>query len=265
MECQAPDAADPILRKNGAFHCPDSQGYFGYQCQAASNKREKMPFALVIHSSDEEPLARKLKVVLEDYSIPSLTPLNSVSDKGKGIAQTSEDDQLKQLMPLMEEGGSTPKLSNLHQFRTAIEGLLTLEEAKLQMQEIKRLAKLKAKKEKSEKKLKKVLTPEQRKAQEEELAASEAKRAKMIEEYKHCITFTDDPLPITKFSYRVNNFIKEATMRIVRNNHPFNLIVYEKFILKKLAFIEWLELHALASKAQTKSNDQLLKNLKAKF
>ncbi|GJY42843.1 retrovirus-related pol polyprotein from transposon TNT 1-94 [Tanacetum coccineum] len=38
MECQAPDAADPILRKNGAFHCPDSQGYFGYQCQAASNK-----------------------------------------------------------------------------------------------------------------------------------------------------------------------------------------------------------------------------------
>ncbi|GKA54748.1 hypothetical protein Tco_0753697 [Tanacetum coccineum] len=82
------------------------------------------------------------------------------------------------------------------------------------MQEIKRLAELKDKKEKSEKKLKKVLTPEQRKAQEEELAASEAKRAKMIEEYKHCITFTDDPLPITKFSYRVNNFIKEATMRI---------------------------------------------------
>ncbi|GJY32843.1 hypothetical protein Tco_0417312 [Tanacetum coccineum] len=114
---------------------------------------------------------------------------------------------------------------------TAIKGLLTLEEAKLQMQEIKRLAELKDKKEKFKKKLKKVLTPEQRKAREEELAASEAKRAKMIEEYKQCITFTDDPLPITKFSYRVNNFIKEATMRIVRNNHPFNLIVYEKFIL----------------------------------
>ncbi|GKG46856.1 hypothetical protein Tco_0504053, partial [Tanacetum coccineum] len=72
-----------------------------------------------------------------------------------------------------------------------------------------------------------------------------------------------DPLPITKF--RVNNSTKEATMRIVRNNQPLNLIVYEKFILKKLGFTEWLELHALASKSHTKSNYQLLKNLKAKF
>ncbi|GKE73453.1 hypothetical protein Tco_1535494 [Tanacetum coccineum] len=104
----------------------------------------------------------------------------------------------------MEEGGSAPKLSNLHQFRTAIEGLLTLEEAKLQMQEIKRLAELKAEKEKSEKKIKKVLTPEHRKAQEEELATYEAKRANMLEEYNHYITFREDPLPITKFSYREN-------------------------------------------------------------
>ncbi|GKC37225.1 hypothetical protein Tco_1049609, partial [Tanacetum coccineum] len=40
------------------------------------------------------------------------------------------------------------------------EGPLTLEEAKLQMQEIKRLPNLKSKKEKFEKKLKKVLTLE---------------------------------------------------------------------------------------------------------
>ncbi|GKE41948.1 hypothetical protein Tco_1469232, partial [Tanacetum coccineum] len=85
------------------------------------------------------------------------------------------------------------------------------------MQEMKRLADLKAKKEKSEKKLKKVMTPEQLKAQKEVLATYEAKSAKMMEEYNHCITFRDDPLTITKFSYR------------------------------------------------TKSNDQLLKNLKAKF
>ncbi|GJY57121.1 hypothetical protein Tco_0456236 [Tanacetum coccineum] len=32
-----------------------------------------------------------------------------------------------------------------------------------------------------------------------------------------------------------------------------------------LVVTEWLELHALASKSQTKSNDQLLKNIKAKF
>ncbi|GJX12936.1 reverse transcriptase domain-containing protein [Tanacetum coccineum] len=85
------------------------------------------------------------------------------------------------------------------------------------------------------------------KAQEEELAAYEAKRAKMMEEYNHCITFGDYPLPITKFSYRVNNSIKEATMRITRNNQPLNLKIYDKFVLKKLGFTEWLELHALLS------------------
>ncbi|GKB06592.1 hypothetical protein Tco_0834825 [Tanacetum coccineum] len=86
------------------------------------------------------------------------------------------------------------------------------------------------------------------KAQEEELDAYEAKRAKMKEEYNHCITFIDDPLPITKFSYRVNNSTKEATMRITRNNQPLNLIVYDKFMLKKFGFSKWLELHTLAIK-----------------
>nr|GEU70633.1 hypothetical protein [Tanacetum cinerariifolium] len=36
----------------------------------------------------------------------------------------SEDDQLKQLMPLLEEGGLAPKLSNLYQFRTSEEGVV---------------------------------------------------------------------------------------------------------------------------------------------
>ncbi|GJR27141.1 hypothetical protein Tco_1103373 [Tanacetum coccineum] len=112
----------------------------------ANAQREQMSSALVFHSSDEEPPAKKLKVFLEDYLIPSPTPLNFVrptiinnilyeqftvnlfssgssefsptpppkmADKGKGIAQTSEDDQCKQLMPLIEEGGSAPKLPNL--------------------------------------------------------------------------------------------------------------------------------------------------------
>ncbi|GKF28474.1 hypothetical protein Tco_0094816, partial [Tanacetum coccineum] len=73
------------------------------------------------------------------------------------------------------------------------------------------------------------------------------------------------PQRITKFSYRVNNSTKEATMRIKRNNQPLNLTVYDKFMLKKLTFTKWLELHDLASKVKIKSNDQLLKNLKAKF
>ncbi|GJW02095.1 hypothetical protein Tco_1560951 [Tanacetum coccineum] len=92
-------------------------------------------------------------------------------------------------------GGLTPTLLNLHQFRIAGEGPLTLEEAKLQMQEIKRLADLKAKKEKSEKKLKKLMKRKELIAQEKELAAYKAKRAKMMEEYNHCITFKDCNTP----------------------------------------------------------------------
>ncbi|GJR27140.1 hypothetical protein Tco_1103372 [Tanacetum coccineum] len=125
---------------------------------------------------------------------------------------------------------------------------MTLEEAKLQIQEIKRLADLKAKKEKYEKKLKKVLTPEQRKAQQEELAAYEAKKAKMIGEYNNNITFRDDPFPITKFNYRVNNSTKEATMRITRNNQPLNLTIYENFMPKKLRFSKILEGSSQAGK-----------------
>nr|GEZ08121.1 hypothetical protein [Tanacetum cinerariifolium] len=67
------------------------------------------------------------------------------------------------------------------------EGPMTLKEAKLQMQEVKRLANLKAKKEKSEKKIRSVLTPEQLRVQKEELGEIEAKRVKMMDEYNHCI------------------------------------------------------------------------------
>ncbi|GJR32877.1 retrovirus-related pol polyprotein from transposon TNT 1-94 [Tanacetum coccineum] len=141
----------------------------------------------------------------------------------------------------MDEGGSAPSFSNLHQFRATGEGPLTLEDANLQMQEIKRLADLKAEKEKSEKRIKRVLSLDELRAQAKELYAYEAKRVKMLKEYNHFINFRDDLLPITKFSYRVNNSTKEATMKIIRNNQPLNLIVYEKFILKKLGFTEWLE------------------------
>ncbi|GJV86647.1 hypothetical protein Tco_1530585 [Tanacetum coccineum] len=153
----------------------------------------------------------------------SLVPPSKVDDKGKGISQNSNDDILKQVMTYMEEGRSTPNLPNLHHFRAAGDGPMTLEEAKLQIQEVKRLADLKGEKENLEKKLRKALTLEQLKAQEEELVAIEAKHVRMMDEYNHCINFRDDPLPITKFSYRVNNVSKEATMRITSNNQPLNL------------------------------------------
>ncbi|GJS46418.1 hypothetical protein Tco_0596539 [Tanacetum coccineum] len=72
--------------------------------------------------------------------------------------------------------------------------------------EAKRLADLKAEREKSEKKFK-TLTHAQLRAQEEELAKIEAKRSqhmnKMMDEYNHCINFRDDPQSITKFNYRL--------------------------------------------------------------
>ncbi|GJR69565.1 hypothetical protein Tco_0015630 [Tanacetum coccineum] len=195
----------------------------------------------------------------------SPTPPSKVADKEKGKAQISKDDQMKQLLPLMDQGGSTPKISNLDHFRAAGEGPVTFEEAEAQMEEIKRLAELKAEKEKSDKRPKKVMTPDKLKAQAEGLARYEAKRAKMLEEYNHCISFKATPLPITKISYRIINSTKEASMRITRNHQPLNLTVYDKFVLKMLGFSEWLELHDLASKVKNKSNDHLLKNLKAKF
>ncbi|GKC38524.1 hypothetical protein Tco_1050908 [Tanacetum coccineum] len=90
--------------------------------------------ALVVHSTDEKPPSKKLKVVNAIPSIPNLVPLNSIrpiifdsipfaqfsanlfesnpskyssipppkmADKGKGIAQTSNDDALKQILPFM--------------------------------------------------------------------------------------------------------------------------------------------------------------------
>ncbi|GJY02547.1 hypothetical protein Tco_0360699 [Tanacetum coccineum] len=71
---------------------------------------------------------------------------------------------------------------------------------------------MKAEKEKSEKKLKRVMTSQELKAQVVELVAYEAKRAKMMKEYNHCINFRDDPLPITKFSYRKKSDKKRKRM-----------------------------------------------------
>nr|GEU93619.1 hypothetical protein [Tanacetum cinerariifolium] len=70
----------------------------------------------------------------------------------------------------------------------------------------------------------KALPNEELEAHAAQLAAYEAKRAKILKEYNHCITHRADPLPISKSSYIINNTSKEATMRITRNNDPLNLI-----------------------------------------
>nr|GEX90825.1 hypothetical protein [Tanacetum cinerariifolium]GEX90830.1 hypothetical protein [Tanacetum cinerariifolium] len=57
------------------------------------------------------------------------------------------------------------------------------------MQEIKRLAELKAKKERSKKGIQKALSPDEIQDQAYELAPYDAKRANMLEEYNRCISF----------------------------------------------------------------------------
>ncbi|GJS59942.1 retrovirus-related pol polyprotein from transposon TNT 1-94 [Tanacetum coccineum] len=103
-----------------------------------------------------------------------------------------------------------------------------------------RISDLKVKKEISEQELRKFLNPATLKAQAHKWTEHEAKKAKMMEEYKHQISFKADTLPITKIIYVVNSK-KEATMKITRGDNPLNLIVHPNFILKQLGFSEWLE------------------------
>ncbi|GJX03809.1 hypothetical protein Tco_0189725 [Tanacetum coccineum] len=78
------------------------------------------------------------------------------------------------------------------------------------------------------------------KAQAQKWTEHEAKKAKMMKEYKHQISFKANQLPITKISYVVNPN-KEATMKITRGDNPLNLGVHPNFKLKLLSFNEWLE------------------------
>ncbi|GJV80127.1 hypothetical protein Tco_1515997 [Tanacetum coccineum] len=113
----------------------------------ASAQGEQVLYALVIHSSNEEPPTKKFKVVLEDIPIPSLTPLNTYRpttinnipyERFTTNLFSSSSFEFSPTPP--PKGGSAPKLSNLLQLRTAEEGPLNLKDAKLQMQEIKRHA-----------------------------------------------------------------------------------------------------------------------------
>ncbi|GKE81323.1 hypothetical protein Tco_1551323, partial [Tanacetum coccineum] len=137
--------------------------------------------------TDDEPPAKKLKFLIPSSSIPSPTPLKSImpeppkyteavkmtlaqftehlskttssifsptppreptsprdESKGKGI---STEETLKDIMPFIEEGGSVPKMPKTKSFTTSV-GPLSQEEFNAQIKEMKRLADLKAEKEK---------------------------------------------------------------------------------------------------------------------
>ncbi|GJU63058.1 hypothetical protein Tco_1244893 [Tanacetum coccineum] len=102
----------------------------------------------------------------------------------------------------VQEGGSNPKA--LTPFSTP-EGPLSQEEFDKQIKELKRISDLKAGKEKSKQELRKLLNPATLKAQAQKWTDHEAKKAKMMEEYNHQISFRADKLSITKISYVVNS------------------------------------------------------------
>ncbi|GJS81558.1 retrovirus-related pol polyprotein from transposon TNT 1-94 [Tanacetum coccineum] len=195
--------------------------------------------ALVIHTpkekasedkvSEEEPSPKRIKFLIPNPSTTSPTPLSLIlpqnitmgqftnsmfkttsseysstpprdESKGKGIE--TKENPMKDLIPQMEEGGSAPKMLNLNHF--SISGKkMTLEDAKAQMEEMKRLADLKAKQEKTKNKLKK-LSPAEIEAQAQKLAEYEAKRKSMLEEYNHYISYMADEIPISKISYKID-------------------------------------------------------------
>ncbi|GJU69077.1 hypothetical protein Tco_1255336 [Tanacetum coccineum] len=214
------------------------------QGEQSSKQAPPISTALVVHSSEEkgseekptkdEPPFKKLRILVPNLNIPSPTSLKSLMPQGirPPVVINMPLDQFT--YSLFNTTSSEFSLTLFKDDKAYLEKKMTLEEAKAQMEEIKRLEFLKTEKEKSEKRLK-VLTPEELEAQAAELTAYEAKRAKILQEYNHCITFRANPLPITKISYKV------------------------------MGFSEWIEVHALASKVRSKSNGLLLKNLKAKF
>nr|GEV77294.1 hypothetical protein [Tanacetum cinerariifolium] len=143
--------------------------------------------------TDDEPSTKKLKFLISSSSIPSQTPLKSIMpeppkvidaikmtldqfiehlskttssifsptlpreptppkdfSKGKEVAIT--DEQVNKLVSYQEEGGFNPKMPKIKFFATSV-GPLSQEEFNAQIKEMKRLANLKVKKEKSKQEL----------------------------------------------------------------------------------------------------------------
>ncbi|GJY04746.1 hypothetical protein Tco_0370686 [Tanacetum coccineum] len=174
---------------------------------------------------DKQPLPKRFKImtpipnpillntfVLKDFSPTPLREPTPPRDPAKGKEVTIVKEQVNELVTYQEEGGSIPKMPKLKSFIT-LEGTLSQEEFNNQIKELKRISDLKAQKDKSEQELRKMFNQATLKAQAKKWTEHEAKKAKILEEYNHQISFRADPLPITKISYVVNSN-KEATKEI---------------------------------------------------
>ncbi|GJT81241.1 hypothetical protein Tco_1055583 [Tanacetum coccineum] len=251
--CQASDEADQLHRTDPSLIYKVPRDILVVNAKHLQTKLDRT-------SNDIHELVELVTQLVR--TIDSVAPPSNDDTKGEKESQAHPDPAME--VPTSTQGKQQSSDTFISQI-VAGEGAMTLKEAKLQMQEVKRLADLKAKKEKSEKKLRKVMTPKQLRAQAEELAAIEAKRVKMMDEYNHYINFRDGPLPITNFSCKIRKSTNIASMKVTRNKQPLNYNIFNNFKFKKLGFKELLELHDLASNKKNASNDLLLRNLKAKF
>ncbi|GJR09987.1 hypothetical protein Tco_0792639 [Tanacetum coccineum] len=159
---------------------------------------------------DKQPLSKRFKILTP---IPNLIPLNTFVPKHL----LKPEEQQKSLQDVTDQlGNSVPRRIQL-----------------------KRISDLKEQKDKSEQELRKMFNQVTLKAQAQKWTEHEAKKAKMMKEYKHQISFKANQ-QLTKTSYVVNPN-KEATMNITRGDNPLNLGVHPNFKLKSLSFSEWLE------------------------
>ncbi|GJS67803.1 hypothetical protein Tco_0682368 [Tanacetum coccineum] len=162
---------------------------------------------MVVHKDadlkESDPPTKKTKIAenlfkTKESKFSPSPPRHDIQDKGKGIVEPNKDDQIKMIMPLVDEGGSNPDLLELKKFRGTRERPMTIEEAKQQMEEPKRLSDIKKYKEESKKALKK-MSLAKRQAQRHKLKEIEAKREKLRAEYFNCINERTSPKKITKY------------------------------------------------------------------
>ncbi|GKD13648.1 nucleotide-binding alpha-beta plait domain-containing protein [Tanacetum coccineum] len=204
-----------------------------------SEKKKSEGIILVEDDSDKDdkqPLSKRFKILTPIPDIPNPTPLNTFvpehllksKEQQKSIQEFT--DQLFKTTSLRFLP-TPPKEPTPPRYSSKGKAFAIIEEPGKKI----RISDLKAEKEKSEQELRKLLNPATLKAQAHKWTKHKAKKAKMMEEYNHQISYRADPLPITKISYVVNSR-KEATMKITRGNNPLNLIVHPNFRLKTLGF-----------------------------
>ncbi|GJU01413.1 hypothetical protein Tco_1111751 [Tanacetum coccineum] len=129
---------------------------------------------------DKQSLSKRFKIMTLIPDIRNPIPLNSFvpehfsptppreptppRDSAKGKEVTIVEEQGNELVPYQEEGCSIPRMPKIKSFIT-LEGTLSQEEFNNQIKEMKRLADLKAEKEKSEQELRKMFNQATLKAQ----------------------------------------------------------------------------------------------------